>query len=183
MRGLLASCRSSLLDDAGNGRVELRIELERLDSRRAAHGDRRHPGPAGSERGCCGVPRARFLSSMFPDAPIWWPVGYGEQPMADLTSRCPPATRNSIVAATSRFPNGRIGHVPDEIGAAFTLSVNGQPVFVKGVNWIPDDHFLTRITAERLGRRLDQAVAANVNLVRVWGGGIFESDDFYAGMR
>ena len=53
------------------------------------------------------------------------------------------------------------------------ISVNGRPVFVKGVNWIPDDHFLTRITAERIERRLDQAVAANVNLIRVWGGGIY----------
>ena len=96
-------------------------------------------------------------------------------------SRCPPLDEEldrwqrrvgfrTVELSTSR----------DEFGAAFTLSVNGQPVFVKGVNWIPDDHFLTRITAERLGRRLDQAVAANVNLVRVWGGGIFESDDFYA---
>ena len=47
------------------------------------------------------------------------------------------------------------------------------------MNWIPDDHFLTRITAERLERRLDQALAANVNLIRVWGGGIFESEEFY----
>ncbi|MEV6492134.1 hypothetical protein AB0M20_26465 [Actinoplanes sp. NPDC051633] len=45
---------------------------------------------------------------------------------------------------------------------------------------MPDDHFLTRITAERLGRRLDQAVAANINLIRVWGGGIYESEDFYS---
>ena len=66
----------------------------------------------------------------------------------------------------------------DDVGAQFTLSVNGRPLFAKGVNWIPDDHFPTRITPERLGRRLDQAVAAHVNLVRVWGGGIFETEDF-----
>ena len=53
-------------------------------------------------------------------------------------------------------------------------------MFAKGVNWIPDDHFVTRITAEQLDRRLDQAVQANVNLVRVWGGGIYESEDFYS---
>jgi hypothetical protein len=41
-----------------------------------------------------------------------------------------------------------------------------QPVFVKGANWIPDDHFLTRITAERIERRLDQAIAANINMLR-----------------
>jgi beta-mannosidase len=47
------------------------------------------------------------------------------------------------------------------------------------VNWIPDDHFLTRITAERVERRLDRALAANANMIRIWGGGIFESDHFY----
>ena len=58
-----------------------------------------------------------------------------------------------------------------------------MPVFVKGANWIPDDHLLTRITRERLARRLDQAVGANLNLLRVWGGGIYESDDFYDAVR
>ena len=120
-----------------------------------------------------------------PDAPVWWPVGYGEQPLADLTLMLSAAgERTRSVAAKGGFPNASNWTPPaDEIGTAFTISVNGRPVFVKGVNWIPDDHFLTRITAERLERRLDQAVAANVNLVRVWGGGIFESEDFYRGLR
>ena len=54
-----------------------------------------------------------------------------------------------------------------------------MPVFVKGANWIPDDAFPSRIDRDRYARRLDQAVAANLNLIRVWGGGIYESDDFY----
>ena len=45
----------------------------------------------------------------------------------------------------------------DEIGTQFAISINGKPVFVKGMNWIPDDHLLTRITAERFARRLDQS--------------------------
>ncbi|URN11469.1 hypothetical protein LUW77_04275 [Streptomyces radiopugnans] len=68
---------------------------------------------------------------------------------------------------------------PDEIGTPFTVVVNGRPVFVKGANWIPDDHFLTRITRERIERRVDQAVGAHMNLLRVWGGGIYETEDFY----
>ncbi|MEK8107691.1 hypothetical protein NKG94_26435 [Micromonospora sp. M12] len=59
------------------------------------------------------------------------------------------------------------------------MSVNDVPVFVRGVNWIPDDTFPTRITRERLAERFDQALAANVNLLRVWGGGRYESADFY----
>ena len=68
---------------------------------------------------------------------------------------------------------------PDEHGTPFTLVVNGRPLFVKGANWIPDDHLLTRITRGRLARRVDQAVGAGLNLLRVWGGGIYESEDFY----
>ena len=115
-----------------------------------------------------------------PDAPVWWPAGYGEQPLADLTLTL--STDNQELDSWQRrigFRTVELNTARDEIGTAFTLSINGQPVFVKGVNWIPDDHFLTRITAERLGRRLDQAVSANINLIRVWGGGIFESEAFY----
>ena len=115
-----------------------------------------------------------------PDAPVWWPAGYGEQPLADLTLTL--STGDQELDRWQRrigFRTVELDTSRDDVGTAFTISINGQPVFVKGVNWIPDDHFLTRITAERLERRLDQAVAANVNLVRVWGGGIFESEDFY----
>ncbi len=50
---------------------------------------------------------------------------------------------------------------------------------MRGVNWIPDDVFPTRVTRDRLAHRFDQAAEANVNLLRVWGGGRYESDDFY----
>ncbi|WP_433306016.1 glycoside hydrolase family 2 protein [Actinoplanes sp. CA-030573] len=116
-----------------------------------------------------------------PDAPVWWPAGYGDQPLCDLS-----VTLSTTDLELDRWER-RVGFrtvsldtSPDEFGAKFTISVNGRPIFVKGANWIPDDHFLTRITRDRLDRRLDQAVAANLNLLRVWGGGIFESDDFYA---
>jgi len=168
------------VDDAGNGRIELRIDLERLDSGAALTVTADILGHRVATAVAAGAASAILIVDV-PDAPIWWPVGYGEQPLAELTVTLSAADQElgrwqrrvgfrTVELSTSR----------DEVGAAFTLSINGHPVFVKGVNWIPDDHFLTRITAERLGRRLDQAVAANVNLVRIWGGGIFESDDFYA---
>ena len=115
-----------------------------------------------------------------PDAPVWWPVGYGEQPLADLTLTL--FTADQELDRWQRrlgFRTVELDTTRDETGTAFTISVNGQPMFVKGVNWIPDDHFLTRITPERVARRLDQALGAHVNLIRVWGGGVFESEDFY----
>jgi beta-mannosidase len=115
-----------------------------------------------------------------PEAPVWWPVGYGDQPLVDL--------RLTLSAADQEldrwqrrigFRTVELNTSPDANGMQFTISVNGRPLFVKGANWIPDDHFLTRITAGRLQRRLDQALAANLNLLRVWGGGIYESEEFY----
>jgi beta-mannosidase len=111
---------------------------------------------------------------------VWWPIGYGEQPLAELTVAL--STDDQELDIWQRrlgFRTVKLDTSPDENGTQFTLSVNDRPLFAKGVNWIPDDHFLTRITAERLERRLDQAVAANVNLLRVWGGGIYETEDFY----
>ena len=57
--------------------------------------------------------------------------------------------------------------------------MNDRPIFVKGANWIPDDAFPSRVGRARYAHRLEQAKAANLNLVRVWGGGIYESDDFF----
>ncbi|MBD8538917.1 glycoside hydrolase family 2 protein [Frigoribacterium sp. CFBP 8751] len=68
---------------------------------------------------------------------------------------------------------------PDEIGTSFTVVVNGEPLWIKGANWIPDDALPHRIGRDRYRERIEQAEFGNVNLLRVWGGGIFESDDFY----
>jgi beta-mannosidase len=172
------------VDSAGTGRVELRIDLERIDLERL---DSDAPvtvaadilGHRAESAVDAGATRATLVIEV-PDAPLWWPAGYGDQPLADLN-----VTLSTVGEEVDRWQS-RIGFRTvelntsrDDVGTAFTMSINGQPVFAKGVNWIPDDHFLTRITAERVARRLDQALAANVNLLRVWGGGIFESDDFY----
>ncbi|MFD9700370.1 glycoside hydrolase family 2 protein [Lentzea sp. NPDC059081] len=115
-----------------------------------------------------------------PGVALWWPVGHGAQPLHDLSV----TLRGSSglldeVAKRIGFRTITVDTAPDEIGTPFTVVVNDKPLFVKGANWIPDDHFLTRVTRARLARRVDQAVAAHVNLLRVWGGGIYESDDFY----
>ena len=167
------------LDSTGTGRVEVRIELERLDF--GAHltlaaevlGQR-------TERTLDAGETTTTLVLDVPDAPVWWPAGYGDQPLADLTVRL--TSDDQELDRWQRrigFRTVELDTSPDGIGTRFTISINAQPVFVKGVNWIPDDHFLTRITAEQIDRRLDQAIAANVNLLRVWGGGIYESEDFY----
>jgi beta-mannosidase len=108
------------------------------------------------------------LSLTVDDPELWWPVGYGDQPLYALEVR-----------ASDDVWRGRVGfrtvHL-DTSSGGYTLVVNGQPVFVRGVNWIPDDVFAHRSDPGPLLRR---AREANVNFVRVWGGGRYESDDFY----
>ncbi|MET3451209.1 glycoside hydrolase family 2 protein [Curtobacterium sp. 1544] len=110
-----------------------------------------------------------------PDVAVWWPRGEGDQPLYDVR-----------VAVGDDVWNGRVGFrtvtldtAADAGGAPFLLRVNDRPVIVRGANWIPDHAFLTEMTPERYAARIDDAVEANVNLLRIWGGGIYESDDLY----
>jgi beta-mannosidase len=113
----------------------------------------------------------------------WWPVGYGEQPLyeASVRLRRGHLERASLDETTRRvgFRTLRWNTEPDAAGRPFELIVNEQPVWVKGVNWIPDDALFPRVDHARYERRLRQAASAGVNLVRVWGGGIYEDDHFY----
>jgi beta-mannosidase len=116
-----------------------------------------------------------------PAALRWWPAGYGDQPLYVVDVRLHGDAPQPL-DATHRsvgFRDVRWDTTPDADGTPFTLVVNDQPVFVKGVNWIPDDALTVRVTRDRLRRRFAQAMDANLNLIRVWGGGLYESDDFY----
>ena len=115
-----------------------------------------------------------------PEVARWWPVGYGEQQLYQLDievtdgeMRYAHATRTVgfrvIDLDTSELPDGR----------QFALRVNGERIWVRGVNWIPADCFPARNAGALVTGLLDEAVAANANLVRVWGGGVYESDAFY----
>ncbi|MEZ0449508.1 glycoside hydrolase family 2 protein [Cellulomonas sp. ICMP 17802] len=172
------------VDAAGTGHVAVHVDLERsglpggdaplVVRARVAGADVSVPVAGGSS--------TATVDLEVPHAPLWWPVGHGPQPLADLVvTLTAPDAHEHLDAWTRRigFRTIELDTSTDDDGTAFTFRVNGRPVFVKGANWIPDDHLLTRITRDRLARRLDQAVDANLNLVRVWGGGIYESEDFY----
>ena len=110
----------------------------------------------------------------------WWPHGFGEQALYEVVVEVLLGGR-----VVDRW-NGRVGFrsvrldtLPDEHGTSMTFVVNDVSIFVRGANWIPDDAFVHRVSRERYGQRISQAISANINLLRVWGGGIFESDDFY----
>ncbi|MGF1925357.1 MAG: glycoside hydrolase family 2 protein, partial [Bacteroidia bacterium] len=68
---------------------------------------------------------------------------------------------------------------PDQYGTSFYFNIEGKPVYMKGANYIPSDAFVTRMKKEDYRKMLMMAKDANMNMLRVWGGGIYESDDFY----
>jgi beta-mannosidase len=112
---------------------------------------------------------------------LWWPNGLGPQRMYTLE------TKLTEGGATRDARQTRIGlrtlevvHERDAAGKSFFIRVNGAPVFMKGANWIPADSFVTRVTDERYRFLLRSAAVAHMNMIRVWGGGIYEDDRFYA---
>jgi len=111
---------------------------------------------------------------------LWYPAGYGDQPLYQITFQL---QSGQTSLDTRQYQVGlrtiELQQEDDEWGKSFTFVVNGIPVFAKGSNWIPADSFPTRITNERLERWIADAVAANHNMLRVWGGGIYETEDFY----
>ncbi|MEU6407034.1 glycoside hydrolase family 2 protein [Streptomyces sp. NPDC046985] len=122
------------------------------------------------------------LRAEAPDVALWWPRGYGDQPRYACAVTLADAAGDEPLDRWERrvgFRTVALDTAEDEHGSAFTLVVNGTPLFARGVNWIPDDVFPSRVTPQRYRRRLRQAADAGADLVRVWGGGVYESDDFY----
>ncbi|PZE86208.1 glycoside hydrolase family 2 protein [Curtobacterium sp. MCBD17_032] len=116
-----------------------------------------------------------------PDAELWWPRGYGAQPLYDVEVHLQTVDGDVLDRTTFRtgFRSVVVDTAEDTVGRPFAIRVNSTLVDVRGVNWIPDDVIVSRVTRERYADRLDEAVAMHANLVRVWGGGVYESHDFY----
>ncbi len=106
---------------------------------------------------------------------LWWPVGDGAQVLHDLTVTCGAATE------TRRIGLRQVDLVTqkDDAGLGFAIHVNGHPTFMRGANWIPQDALAGRITRAATRRLLQSAVDANMNMIRVWGGGRYEATWFY----
>ncbi|WP_062213377.1 glycoside hydrolase family 2 protein [Streptomyces sp. NBRC 109706] len=169
------------VDDRGVGRVEVHADIER--SGLGAPAELTLTATVAGRTVDVTVPADAATATAtveIPDVALWWPAGYGEQPLYELTVALT-AGDESLDSYERRvgFRTITLDTTPDEQGTPFTFVVNGKRIFAKGANWIPDDHFLTRITRERLERRVDQAVGAHMNMLRIWGGGIYETEDFY----
>ena len=111
---------------------------------------------------------------------LWWPNGLGAQPLYTFRAR---ALVNGKVTDEKTTRTGlrtlELRRQRDNSGESFMFVINGVPVFAKGGNWIPSDSFPTRITPEKYRYMLESVRDSNMNMLRVWGGGIYEADQFY----
>jgi len=114
------------------------------------------------------------------DPALWWPQGLGEQNLYNVEVSL--LVGKELLDSLSK----RIGirtlileQKDDQWGKSFQFVVNGIPFFAKGGNWIPADMFLNRISPQKYERLLKDCVEVGMNMIRVWGGGNYESPEFY----
>ena len=114
------------------------------------------------------------------DPQLWWPAGFGEQPLytVEVLLRSPRCELDSWRRRIG-LRTMTVSRRKDAWGESFSHCVNGTDLFAMGADYIPEDNLLPRMSRERTRRLLEDARAANMNCIRVWGGGFYPGDDFY----
>ncbi len=173
----------------------LRVEVEAESPDGAVYRmEEKRQGRIVGENGETGVQKMVRI----PDPRLWWPNGYGEQPLYTVRVRLINGSTGEELDCVTKRIGLRILTVnqdpaedrpqlarlrnqsPDNnTGRNFAFKVNGLPIFAMGADYIPEDNILSRVTRERSERLLREAVWANYNMIRVWGGGYYPDDDFY----
>lgn len=117
------------------------------------------------------------------NAELWWTrdvSGRQKQPLYTVSVELyQDGEKLDIVTKKIGLRQIKLNQDVDKYGKNFQFVLNGQPIFAKGANWIPSDTFVNRTTREKLGYYIKSAADCNFNMIRVWGGGYYESDDFY----
>ncbi len=173
-----------LVTDRAGGRYRLNVSQEHEPGRVIVtvlgfvDGDNNHPIAVS----LCGqtvqakVTRDGFKADIVilkPD--LWWPAGQGAQPLFDLVV----SSGEEVITRRIGFRTLDLITEKDAVGTGFKFRVNGRDIFAKGANWIPADALASNITPEATRDLLQSAVDANMNMIRVWGGGRYEPDWFY----
>jgi beta-mannosidase len=115
-----------------------------------------------------------------PDPDLWWPNGYGDQPMyTALFSLMARGREIHRIETSFAIRTVRLVQQRDKEGRSFTVEINGMKIFCKGADWIPCDTFIPRISGSTYEKLLVMARDAHMNMLRVWGGGFYENDIFY----
>ncbi|AZA82909.1 beta-mannosidase [Chryseobacterium lactis] len=111
---------------------------------------------------------------------LWQPNGWGEAHLYDIkVSLQKTGTILSSEALKFGARTVELVQEKDQKGKSFYFKVNGNPLYIKGTNWIPADSFSPRITKEKYQKLIKDSKEAHMNMIRIWGGGIYEDDEFY----
>ena len=114
------------------------------------------------------------------DPKLWWPNGTGAQPLYGVVGTVK-SQGQTVATSTRKIGVRRIELIneTDEIGTSFYFEINGEPIFMKGANMIPQSIFPSSVAEEEMLSLLVTAKESNMNMLRVWGGGVYQSDRFY----
>lgn len=127
------------------------------------------------------LPGERRCSIEIKDPMLWYPRGYGQQPLYLVVVTALSESGETLDVWTRKIGLRTISVNMDRDtwGNRFAHEVNGIQIFAMGADYIPEDNLLSRVTRERTRRLLHDAAAANHNCIRVWGGGYYPDDWFY----
>ena len=177
----LGAVRPHVGVDSAAGTVEVHVDVDRGSAEASALTVAVDVAGHGAQVDVPADATSVIVRLRVPDVELWWPRGHGAQPLYDLQVRLLGSDGTNLDRWARRvgFRTVALTTEPDAGGTSFVISVNDEPVFVRGVNWIPDDCFVSRVDEGRYRERIAQAVEANVNLLRIWGGGIYEKDELY----
>lgn len=117
---------------------------------------------------------------IIPNPRLWWCNGLGEPYLYSFDFVL---LKNDVIVAKKSVKTGlrtiELVCLPDSIGSSFYFRLNGKPVFVKGANYIPQDAFPSEVSNQRYISLIQKVQESGMNMLRVWGGGIYEKDLFY----
>jgi len=119
------------------------------------------------------------LEFIIPNPERWWPNGLGTPHLYTLTAIITKGSKSTQYTNRIGLRNIELIREPDDFGESFYFKVNGIPVFMKGANYIPQDNFLNHVMSTEYDHLIQSVKDANMNMLRVWGGGIYEMDYFY----
>ena len=121
-----------------------------------------------------------FVSLSIENPKIWWPNGYGEQPLYTIKNEL--YINGKIADCTTKTIGLReikVNRDKVEDGTKFEFVINGISIFVMGADYIPEDNILARCNKEKTEHLIRDCVEANYNIIRVWGGGLYPEDYFF----
>ncbi|MCI1634621.1 glycoside hydrolase family 2 protein [Bifidobacterium sp.] len=180
------------VDSHGAGIIDATVVVERADTTRVSSPCEKHrrgnipvvvtlegQGVSMSVQGEVESGRNNVtISVVVPDVKLWWPVGYGEQPLYQMRVDIE-NNDEDIWQRFVGFRNVKVDTAADAVGRPFQIYVNDIPVHARGYNWVPVDAFMSRASEDQYDHLFDDLIESHSNMIRAWGGSIYESDYFY----